>query len=1333
MKKQIKQKWQKSFSLCFSLILVLTLFSMPVRGTTLESNYVIDKGNWLEDRLEGSLNQWLANNAETETIIVTLAENALPAPEALIQEALNLTQEQGYGLYEGELYGSLFLFINKASDGKVMTAVVPTYREQMNYTNYQTAHMVRTLDASYEESGSFELLIYDFIDLSRTYFYPVINELGPEQISFDIIAAASQEIAAWREVYSQNIVLLLNPGFPAGLYELYVDDYFISQGYGVGEQKSGVFLIYDDTADKFDLRFYGLSAKQYEQEALDGLLTDIKVKLEGMDVLGIVYAIEKFVEPYAKVPMAQTNTGDSDYQPTSDYVDNRQAVLTDDQVRLLEKQAMDFDQKYNEKLLTLVYHPEEMTEDDMKEALNVFYGNLMGQVPGMAFFFDQMGERLVMYSTGATEDYLKENEKYFTPVFSSLEKQLKKDGFSGENIIRYQLSLLDFYTTLKAMEAGEEYLMIDEPLTFIGFDFSSQVNNIKKAGLEPIIISKNSLENYANAADWLKQYQKVMKAAGLDENKLVLALFEENNEAEVAYFGQDKEIAKLVNESILSKVKADFTANGPEAAAKTFFQLSEDKLISASGQGDLKKDQPKAQDSAADNKDGKTDPAKKGNNNQWIIIIAAVAVVLIILIIILALAGKSKKKKAPVSPEGVNPNTGYTGYAEQPAENAGYAGYTEQPVETTGYTGYAEQPSETTAYSGYTEPTENTGYTGYTEQSTETASYTGYTEQPAGTTGYTGYAEQPTENIGYTGYTEQPAETTGYTGYAEQPSETTAYSGYTEPTENAGYTGYTEYTEQPAETTGYTGYTEQPVETTGYTGYTGYTEQSTENTGDTGYVEQPVEMAGGYAESLAPTTDEQPTETISEVQQPAETTGDIGYTEQPTENTSATGYVEQPVEMAGGYAESPAPTTDEQPAETMSEVQQPPETTGDIGYTEQPTENTSATGYAEQPVETTGYTGYSGDTEQPTENTSATGYTEQPVETTSYTGDTGYVEQPVEMAGGYAESPAPTTDEQPAETMSEVQQPTESFGDTGYTDQLNADNPSAEGSTASYQQPVYGQNYDSNYGQGNTAFTGGNMANYQQAGYDQSDQNYSQLNAGNVSETGGYGQGYQNYQQMGYGQTYDPNYDQMNAGNLPGMTGSYPQNYEQDNAGNTPEMMNAYGQGYQGYQQPVYDQTYDPNNVPLNTGNAPGMSDSPQSYQGYQQAGYGQSGSNYGQLNAGNVSNTGDYGQGDQNYQQMGYGQTYDPNYGQMNTGNLPGMAGSYPQNYGQDNAGTTPEMTNVYGQGYQGYQQPVYGQSYDPNYGQANYNPQSGYYPQNLEGQDSAIPNPESVDESKK
>ncbi|MDO4765952.1 MAG: TPM domain-containing protein [Eubacteriales bacterium] len=647
---------KKIISLVMVLAVLLPLLAFPVSAVNPQKKSLIDRGQLIPDNEEADVNMLMMSpDFVVEAILVTSALEQMPSREELKKDTENLINTFQYGLIDGEKIGSVFLYVNRVpSTGKVQMAVVPTMKQEANYTNYQVDFMERTLQEVYEKAPDIDILIYNFMSLLKVYYYPVINEMGANFFTDDVIQAASEEIVAWRKKYQQNIVLLLNHGFPDGLYDKYADDYFISQGYGIGENNSGVFLIFDDKTGRFDIRFYGTANKGFTQEQLQGLVDEIALKLEGYDVLAIVHIIERFLEPNESIPLVNLDANPNpeehvdnpelefpEFRPAF-YVVNNQNVLSPEDEELLGLNASAFRFAAQANFVTIVFHPEEMTKDEMQTAVESMYEKWYGEEDGIAVFFDQMSKEIVYHTVGSMKELYDKNKEEVDNLLSVLKELTKENDFSAEDIVFYQQSLMELLYTLYAEQQDMAHF-IDESGVFTNLQFTDSVNLLKGKSPYVAVYNKSDYTGYETLDDWLANYQEVLNAAGFKEERVIMAVQFDKDEFALSYSGDNESIRNIVENELKPSVQKEVEANEVIGGIDAFYDLAAEKLAGVSGLNN----ENSTNEGDAILADLETELKEKANEFKKIvmIVIIALVVILVFFVILIVFAVRASKKK----------------------------------------------------------------------------------------------------------------------------------------------------------------------------------------------------------------------------------------------------------------------------------------------------------------------------------------------------------------------------------------------------------------------------------------------------------------------------------------------------------------------------------------------------------------------------------------------------------------------------------------------------------------------------------------------------------------
>ena len=756
MKKERQRSFQSKVGLALVLALLLSLVQVPVLAAR-DSKFIIDPANVLTDSEYLAIDVMLSDmQEETEIVSVFLTGETLFAQEQLKQMATDLTAKNGYGMGNDGEAGSLFLFVNRASNGVVTTGIVPTGREALNYTNYQTDHIIKVLNRYYQENPSMESLIDKFIEQVRIYYYPVINEInGRDDID---VSAASHEIVAWRNYAEQDIVILLSDTSDEAEFAKYSDEYFLSQGYGIGDEKSGTFVLYSPVLGRLAVNFYGKSYQDYSQSAMDNLANELLgIMNADYDVLRAVYRIEEFIDPSAPIPLVEKDDEPADSENLQ-FVNDMWGVLSHEQAEWLDHLSMRYMQKFGETFYHFILVADgekDMKESELKEMVDVFFGNY-GVDNGMLTLIDMRSGRVLWKMNGNFEKFWKKNAKTIEPAQKALEKELKKAGYEGDSVFSYQAGMLELLTYLRQRETAEPNILGAEDAFWGNNDkLSKQIQNLEKAGLTPVILVQENVSAYTDSQEYLKWYKDLMKKAGLADDMVVLLYLKDEATLDMMYFGENAAVAAAVGAMKPDIVKFDAASTIEETAEEFLNQLESKAIPALKGQSssDDKKEKKKdstAKDDKKESKDSKQ--SKVSGGNRVLMIVLGIAIVVLVLMIVIALV-LGRKKKAPHQPQGYSGapapmNQGKMGYSGAPtAMDNGNMGYPGAPTAMeSGNMGYSGAP--TAMESG------NMGYSG--APTAVDNSNMGFGGTPAAMdNGNMGYSGAPTAvesgNMGYGG------------------------------------------------------------------------------------------------------------------------------------------------------------------------------------------------------------------------------------------------------------------------------------------------------------------------------------------------------------------------------------------------------------------------------------------------------------------------------------------------------------------------------------------------------------------------------------------------------
>ncbi len=756
MLKKLSIFMKKGIAAVLALALLSALLPVRVFATEAEVSYVIDQGNVLTEEEKQSINETLYhnNNESTEIVAIFLTEAAMPAAEQLMQMAMELSEKIGYGSYAGEDSGSLFLYVNKAPSGEITMKIVPTGHTAYRFTSYKTEFMEQALGSTYQEHLDFKQLIYRLIVLAWRYHFLVINEvLNGDIVEEEEIYKATAEIEAWRERYGQNIVFLLNDNISEDRYIHFMENYFISQGYGVGEEQSGVFVIVSPHLKMFDIQFYGTAAGPHEEAEINDLYAKVAEALtDDYNILEAVYAIENFLDPTAPIPLAG-----EEYRIY--YTMDQLEELPLERQKRLEMLSDYFSINYAFDFFTMITDTAGADADDMPEiAEQLFYDyylpretgyNSAGAV-GLLTLFDPIEDNYAVYMTDEMKKFWEKNSSVLDAAEKYLARKLEGE-YSAEAMFEYQNGIFEILKYLKNKESKYSNV-IDEINLFENLDMADRLAKLEKQGLNVLLISILT-SGFDSAEMWLEEYRQLMQAAGLAENMVVLLYVSDTNEWEVAYFGNNKEIANTVGGEIYTKLDNFFNENDIMGFQDKFLEQLENRLVPIlAAQSSKGEKQEEAAAATQEQEKAEAAVTKASGSNTMIIIIVAVVVVVILLIVILLVAGRKKKKGA----------AGTLPYGNSQGDSQVMGAY---PQGVQGY-GDSAQSSANTGYPQRTQPI-NEGYSGFVQNGMN-VSYSQGAQPISG--GYGDFAQSRAN----TGYPQgmQPISGGGYGNYAQSGANT---------------------------------------------------------------------------------------------------------------------------------------------------------------------------------------------------------------------------------------------------------------------------------------------------------------------------------------------------------------------------------------------------------------------------------------------------------------------------------------------------------------------------------------------------------------------------------
>ena len=1154
MKKEKQRSFQSKVGLALVLALLLSLVQVPVLAAR-DSKFIIDPANVLTDSEYLAIDVMLSDmQEETEIVSVFLTGETLFAQEQLKQMATDLTAKNGYGMGNDGEAGSLFLFVNRASNGVVTTGIVPTGREALNYTNYQTDHIIKVLNQYYQENPSMESLIDKFIEQVRIYYYPVINEInGRDDID---VSAASHEIVAWRNYAEQDIVILLSDTSDEAEFAKYSDEYFLSQGYGIGDEKSGTFVLYSPVLGRLAVNFYGKSYQDYSQSAMDNLANELLgIMNADYDVLRAVYRIEEFIDPSAPIPLVEQDDEPAESENLQ-FVNDMWGVLSHEQAEWLDHLSMRYMQKFGETFYHFILVADgekDMKESELKEMVDVFFGNY-GVDNGMLTLIDMRSGRVLWKMNGNFEKFWKKNAKTIEPAQKALEKELKKAGYEGDSVFSYQAGMLELLTYLRQRETAEPNILGAEDAFWGNNDkLSKQIQNLEKAGLTPVILVQENVSAYTDSQEYLKWYKDLMKKAGLADDMVVLLYLKDEATLDMMYFGENAAVAAAVGAMKPDIVKFDAASTIEETAEEFLNQLESKAIPALKGQSssDDKKEKKKdstAKDDKKESKDSKQ--SKVSGGNRVLMIVLGIAIVVLVLMIVIALV-LGRKKKAPHQPQGYSGaptpmnqgnmgypgasapmNNGKMGYPGAPAPmNNGNMGYTGAPTAMdNGNMGYPGAPtameSGNMGYPGAPTPMDN-GNMGYSGAPTAMESGNmGYSGAPTAVDnsnmGFGGTpAAMDNGNMGYSGA--PTAVESGNMGYGGAPTamdnSNMSFGGTPVAMDNGnmGFGGTSATMDN-----GSTGFGETPM--TMDNSSNGFSETVMDNS-STGFEETPISMNQGDTETLAQ-AENSSTEYEMPIEPSQESVSDNLETPlQPEKVETAVEEsiqeVETAVDQSAQEVESVITSNNERSADSLAS---------------HPSESQAAQDFSQgQSLDKNQGYGYGQDYQQPA-----------------------YGQDSQQQGYGYSQ-PGYGQGYQPQGYGYSQQGYGQDYPQQGYGYSQSGYGQDYPQQGYGYSQPGYGQDYPQ---QGYGYSQSGYGQDYPQQGYGYSQPGYGQdyPQQGYGYSQPGYGQGYQqpgygqDYPQTGYSQGYSP-YSQQNQG----LNGYSEQNSNPQNP-NTDANSNGWGE-----------------------------------------------------------------------------------------------------------------------------------------------------------------------------
>lgn len=563
------------------LLLLLAFFVFESRAVEPNGPLVHDMDNVLSEEEMAKLGEILKENwkESKEKVVVVTSGEELPAIEELKDIISQIKGEHNYGVYSDNIYGSFYFFLNRKQGADEYNGfeVIPTDWLEPELTNYQVSHIKRELTAKANGQADVISLVTDFLELIKVYHYPVINELGIGVLQDEEIIKASVEANRWRKKYEQNIVLLLNKGLTEELYQKYKEDYFLSQGYGVGEKESGVFVLYDEARSKFDVMFYGTASKNYTNEQLNAMTEEMEDAFAKKDIFRVVVAVERLLEPEEKLPLGEHE----DSSEVEEADDGKQGFYDEDEIigreaiEKIDRMAWSINKLLTVDFVTYVYDGTKPDADAKKEKA---FNEIALRDKVMVSFDTIRKEMAVDYSLG---------EKYteIMPKLDVVKEHLERNmhfSYDSDSILNFQEYFARFFHYVVNKNLYDD-VFVDERKEVFDIrritEWNRRLNVLaEERNLQFAIFMMRDAKEQMPTEIWSKDMAAYLQEAFEGREVLMLRYNAMENTADITYHGENRDLGQMVDKVFSPAVQNAISISTPEKVVDVFVEVLESNL-----------------------------------------------------------------------------------------------------------------------------------------------------------------------------------------------------------------------------------------------------------------------------------------------------------------------------------------------------------------------------------------------------------------------------------------------------------------------------------------------------------------------------------------------------------------------------------------------------------------------------------------------------------------------------------------------------------------------------------------------------------------------------------
>ncbi|RRD94036.1 hypothetical protein EII17_10280 [Clostridiales bacterium COT073_COT-073] len=300
----------KKYKLFYQTILLIMLlfgFSTLPYGADIKKPYIHDKSNTLTEEEKQTLYQ-ISEEAliiKKDLVIIYSNWDNLPSQPELRQEVVELIKKYDYGKIDGSNALCFFAFINQNRQGEYNVYLTSKFEVEQDYFLYSLFDLQQRAQDILNQTGDLKKACQAIKDLEITYLYPVTSDLDESKLSDRMIKDISFELTEWEVQKNQRIHLLWKANLREDLFEEYLENYFPSITYQLGE--NGVFVLCDEQTGRVGVRMYGDLADQFNPKQIKKLEQSLNKHRKNLDLEEMVYTLERFLDPAADVPLLKRN------------------------------------------------------------------------------------------------------------------------------------------------------------------------------------------------------------------------------------------------------------------------------------------------------------------------------------------------------------------------------------------------------------------------------------------------------------------------------------------------------------------------------------------------------------------------------------------------------------------------------------------------------------------------------------------------------------------------------------------------------------------------------------------------------------------------------------------------------------------------------------------------------------------------------------------------------------------------------------------------------------------------------------------------------------------